>query len=79
MPTMMYSHTEMAEAIRLGWLTGIRDALIGAQGHTLSDEQAAVLARFATDPKRLHDTVSTVLKLQRVIPRSIAHPADVDD
>lgn len=64
MPRVTYTEEEVQAIIRGAYVTGIRDALISAQGGALlSEEQVAILAPFLTDATRLRETVNNLLPL----------------
>lgn len=67
MPEMMYRHHELEQAIRLAWVTGVRDAIASMQHEPLDEDQAARLAAYFTNDKRLRSTVLAVLKCIREV------------
>ena len=61
MPRTTYTEEEVDAIIRIAYTTGVRDAVIAAQGHPLSDAQAKTIERFITDRDALKETRKRLL------------------
>lgn len=62
MPQTTYTESEVSAIIRVAYATGLRDALISLQGHTLDEAQVATIAeRFIYDRKALEATAKAIL------------------
>lgn len=65
MPEMMFRHHELEKAIRLAWVTGVRDAIVSMQDKPLSQEQADRLAPYFINDDNLRATVLAILETAR--------------
>ena len=63
MPQTTYTEAEVNAIIRVAWATGVRDALVTLQGHTLDDAQVATIERFIYDRKALKATANELLQV----------------
>lgn len=61
MPQTTYTEEEVDAIIRVAYTTGIRDAVIAAQGHPLSDAQVKIIERFISDREALKETRKRLL------------------
>jgi hypothetical protein len=60
MPRLTYTEEEVDALIRVAYVTGIRDAVVTMQGHSLSERQAAMLETFLTERQHAKETVHDV-------------------
>lgn len=61
MPSMTYEKREVEAAVRLGWVTGVRDVLTMLQGGPLDDDQVRMLTPLMS-PSALREMVQAVLR-----------------
>lgn len=70
MPQLTYTEAEVYALVRLAYTTGIRDAIVTAQGHPLNAAQEELVRGFLTDRDALREMYARILPLARVLSRA---------